>query len=78
MLPYCSCLEIKDPDGKEYRNVPEWHNCDYINKRNMLIPIAEAYAEEKAKNEAGIVCSYKFTHIFSTKMDELAYEYGIV
>jgi len=78
MLPYCSCLEIKDSNGRDYESVPEWHNCHYINDRNKLIPIAEAYAEEKAKNDAGIICSYKFTHIFSTKMDELAKEYKLV
>jgi hypothetical protein len=78
MLPYCSCIEIRDSSGKEYLNVPEWHNCHYINARNNLIPIAEQYAEENAKNESGIICSYKFTHIFSSKMDDLAKEYGLV
>jgi hypothetical protein len=71
-------LEIKDSNGNEYRNVPQWHNCHYINERNKLIPIAEYWAEEKAKNEDGEVCSYKFTQFFSNKMDELAKEYGLV
>jgi len=78
MLPYCSCLEIKDSQGEDYRNVPEWHNCHYINERNKLIPIAEKYAEEKATTEFGHVDPYKFTQIFSTKMDQLAFEHGLV
>jgi hypothetical protein len=78
MLPYCSCLEIKDSYGEDYKNVPQWHNCHYINERNKLIPIAERYAEENARTESGSVDTYRFTQIFSTKMDQLTKEYGLI
>lgn len=77
-MPYCSCAEIKNSLGKDIDSVPEWHNCHYINDRNKLIPIAEKYAEEKATSENGGVCSHKFTQYFSTKMDQLAKEHGLV
>jgi hypothetical protein len=67
-----------DSNGIDYKSVPEWHDCDYIHNRNKLIPIAEKYAEEKATSENGGVCSYKFTQYFSTKMDQLAKEHGLV
>lgn len=78
ILAYCSCQEIKDSKGDEYRRIPEWHNCEYIRNRNKLIKDAEAYAEEKGKNEHGNVDGYRFSYIFSSRMDKLAYETGLV
>jgi len=78
ILAYCSCQEIKDSKGNEYSRIPEWHNCDYIRKRNRLIKEAEAFAEENAKDANGKVDGYKFSYIFSSHMDKLAYEKGLV
>ena len=72
MIPYCDCAEIKDSKGNEYKRVPEWHDCDYIKKRNKLIKEAYAYAEENSRDP------YQFTQVFSTKMDQLAIERKLV
>jgi len=72
MIPYCDCVEIKDKNGIEYKRIPEWHNCDYIKNRNKLIKVAELFAEENSSDP------YQFTKVFSTKMDSLAKEYGLV
>jgi hypothetical protein len=77
ILAYCSCQEIKDSKGNEYSRIPEWHNCDYIRKRNKLIPQAEEYATAAAFIN-GKVDSYKFSYIFSSQMDKLAHETGLV
>jgi hypothetical protein len=78
ILAYCSCQEIKDSKGNEYHRIPEWHNCDYIRKRNKLIKQAEEYAEQVTKDESGNVDGYKFSYVFSSQMDKLAYETGLV
>ena len=78
VLAYCSCAEIKDKNGDEYPRIPEWHNCDYIRKRNRLIPQAEEYAEANAKNEHGKVDGYRFSYIFSSQMDKLVREAGLI
>ena len=78
VLSYCSCAEIKDKNGDEYNRIPQWHNCDYIRKRNKLIKDAEAYAIENCKKPNGKLDGYKFTQVFSTKMDSLAKETRLV
>jgi len=77
VLAYCSCQEIKDSRGNEYSRIPEWHNCDYIRKRNKLISDAEVYAKALSTIN-GKMDSYKFTQVFSNRMDLLAYESGLV
>jgi hypothetical protein len=74
MIAYCSCLEIIDNNGNEYQNIPRWHSCNYIAKRNNLIPLAYKYAEENAKDMDGKVNGYRFTQLFSNEMDRLAKE----
>jgi hypothetical protein len=78
VLAYCSCPEIKDKNGDEYSRIPQWHNCDYIRKRNRLIKEAEAYALDNSKKPNGKMDGYKFTQVFSTKMDQLAKEAKLV
>jgi len=78
ILAYCNCQEIKDKNGNEYPRIPEWHNCDYIRKRNKLIPKAELYAIENSKSVSGKVDGYKFTQLLSNEMDRLAAELGLV
>ena len=77
MIPYCDCAEIKDSKGNEYKRVPEWHDCEYIRKRNKLINDAHEYATRNAMNN-GKLDTDKFTKIFSRQMDKMAYEAGIV
>jgi len=72
LMAYCNCAEILDKSGKEYPRIPVWHNCDYIKKRNKLIPQALAYAEANTTNP------YQFTQAFSNKMDALAKEAKLV
>ena len=78
MMPYCSCKEIKDGFGKDVASVPQWHNCEYISKRNALIPKAmqKAWALSKTGNEE--MDQNKFTYLFSQFMDEAALEAGIL
>lgn len=78
VLAYCNCQEIKDKNGNEYPRIPEWHNCDYIRKRNKLIPKAVAYAKANSYNEQGITDGYKFTQLLSVEMDRLAAEAKLV
>ena len=78
MMPYCSCKEIKDSFGKDVASVPQWHNCEYISKRNALIPKAMEKARALSKTENGEMNQEKFTYLFSQFMDEAALEAGIV
>ena len=78
MMPYCNCAEIKNGDGKDYNRVPEWHDCEYIYKRNKLIDEAEEFAIANATNENGYTDPYRFTQLFSNKMDQMAKENGLV
>jgi len=76
-LAYCSCQEIKDSQGNEYPHIPQWHNCDYIRKRNKFINDAHEYATRNAMDN-GRLDTDKFTNIFSRQMDKMAYESGLV
>jgi len=76
-LAYCSCQEIKDKNGKEFERIPHWHNCDYIRKRNKLIPQAEEFALLYSMKD-GKMDTDKFTKIFSRQMDSLAFQAGLV
>jgi hypothetical protein len=77
-MPYCSCAEIKDSFGKDVVSVPEWHNCEYIAKRNLLIPKAWEKAMSLAKIGNDEVNADRLTYVFSTLMDEAAKEAKIV
>jgi hypothetical protein len=77
MMPYCSCAEIKNSFGKDVASVPEWHNCEYIAKRNKLIP--EVWKKALGMiNENGEPNEDRLTYVFSTLMDEAAKEAKIV
>ena len=78
MQPYCDCSEIKNKDGKDFHRIPEWHDCEYIRRRNLLIPQAEEFAKLNATNEAGFTDPYRFTQLLSVKMDQLAKEHKLV
>jgi hypothetical protein len=78
MTPYCSCAEIKDRFGMEVASVPEWHNCEYIAKRNALIPEAWQKAMNLSKTENNEVNADKLTYLFSRFMDQAAKEARIV
>jgi hypothetical protein len=69
----CSCREVKGVDV-----IPQWHNCEYINKRNRLIPEAEKRAILNSVNEKGQMNEILFTHLFSKYMEELVKKHGIV
>lgn len=71
MMPYCSCAEIKDSFGKDVASVPVWHDCEYIAKRNKLIPEAWKKALGLTK-ENGELSEDRLTYVFSTLMDEAA------
>jgi hypothetical protein len=78
MMPYCSCAEIKDSFGKDLASVPEWHNCEYIAKRNALIPEAWQKAMNLSKTENDEVNADKLTILFSQFMDQAANKAKIV
>jgi hypothetical protein len=78
MMPYCSCAEIKNSQGKDVDSVPEWHNCEYISQRNSLIPKAMDKATAESTTESGVMDQAKFTYLFSVYMDQAAKEAGIV
>jgi hypothetical protein len=73
MTEYCSCLETKG-----VQNVPRWHNCEYINSRKKLIPIAEKKAKLNSTKEDGKINELLFTNLFARYMEELAVENKLI
>lgn len=60
----------KHPDG-------EYHDCQYVDARNRLIPIAEQFAAHTVP-PAGDESDMKRARAFCAKMTELARERGLI
>jgi len=69
----CTCAEVAFQ-----AMVPDEHNCEYIRKRNELIPLAEAKALSLSTSPNGEVNPNQFTYYFSNFMDQMAIEAKIV
>lgn len=54
------------------------HDCDYVNRRNRLIPEADARAYERMRAKGTSLLSGAFVREFFAAMDELAVESGLV
>lgn len=67
---YRNGRSCKHPDG-------EYHDCQYVDARNRLIPIAEQFAAQTA-NAADDASGMKRARAFCVKMNELARERGLI
>lgn len=73
MVPrYCNCQETAF-----LKEVPVWHDCEYIKSRNKLIPDAESEAKAMSK-VGGKMDQNRFTCLFSKFMDQAALEAGLL
>jgi hypothetical protein len=73
MTQDCKCPEGRylDKTGKE-RKVPAQHNCDYIARRNSMIPEAERRANAATKAERGtLLHSQAWSRAFFAAVNEL-------
>ena len=67
---YCTCEE-------RYGIVPEYHSCEYVKARNLLIDDAEAQAKAISRTENGRLDFLKYNYNFSNLMEKAAIEAGI-
>ena len=73
---FCCCDELLDADRKR-RPCPRFHDCDYIRRRNQLLPEAidlanKIVAARSTKDDDANARSIRFSRALSMVMDKLA------
>lgn len=66
-IKYCTCGGYKG-------EVPEYHSCEYVKARNLLIDDAEAQAKAISRTENGKLDFLKYNYNFSKIMHKAAIE----
>jgi len=74
---YCYCDELLLGEGRKRERVPimKFHSCEYVRRRNALIPKACKIATERMSrtpNDDTKSRAVKWTRQFSIAMDELS------
>lgn len=68
MTSHCNCIELLDRN--EQRMNPTWiqyHDCDYVAKREALIPEAIDNVNQRSGKTSGA----RWTRMFAAEMEEL-------
>jgi hypothetical protein len=77
----CQCAETVNSEG--IRMVPKYHNCAYTKKRTALVWPASILAERDIELGMSTVFNadeeaIKFNHLFTSAMDKLVKEAGLL